>query len=113
MLDEIPITAHQSRGARAMLGWSREQLAERSRVSAATLADFEAEKRTPYNRTLADIRSALEAAGVEFISEDGDGGPGVRLRKGLANTAAAPASASKRPPRTREAPRKSSRLKRR
>ena len=112
MSDEIPITAHQSRGARAMLGWSREQLAERSRVSAATLADFEAEKRTPYNRTLADIRRALEAAGVEFISEDGEGGPGVRFRKAIASAAAPLASASKRP-LTREVPRKSTRPKRR
>jgi transcriptional regulator with XRE-family HTH domain len=94
-----------------MLGWTRGQLAERSKVSAATLADFEAEKRTPYNRTLADIRSALEAGGAEFLSEDDDGGPGVRLRKGFASGAAGPAS--KRPPRTREAPRKSSRSKRR
>jgi hypothetical protein len=30
--------------------------------------------------TLAAIRAALEAAGVEFIEENG-GGPGVRLRK--------------------------------
>ena len=82
-------------------------------MSAATLADFEAEKRTPYNRTLVDIRSALEAAGVEFLSENGGGGPGVRLRKGFASAAAAPARASKRPPRTREAPRKSTRPKRR
>lgn len=27
------------------------------------------------------IRRALEAAGVQFIDEDGDGGLGVRLRK--------------------------------
>lgn len=32
---------------------------------------------------LAPIRAALEAAGVEFIEENG-GGPGVRLRKGIA-----------------------------
>ncbi len=31
-----------------------------------------------YPRTLAAIRAALEAAGVEFIEENG-GGPGVRL----------------------------------
>jgi hypothetical protein len=29
---------------------------------------------------VAAVRSALEAAGVEFIAENG-GGPGVRLRK--------------------------------
>ncbi len=32
------------------------------------------------NETAAKIRLALEAAGVEFIDENG-GGPGVRLRK--------------------------------
>jgi transcriptional regulator with XRE-family HTH domain len=80
MSDEIPITPDQSRGARAMLGWTRDDLAERSRVSAATLADFEAGKRVPYNRTLADIRRALEEGGIEFIAENG-GGPGARLRK--------------------------------
>jgi hypothetical protein len=30
---------------------------------------------------IAAIRAALEAAGVEFIAENG-GGPGVRLKKG-------------------------------
>jgi transcriptional regulator with XRE-family HTH domain len=80
MSDKKTITPQQSRGARAMLGWSRELLAEKSKVSNAALADFEAEKRTPYDRTLADIRAALEKAGIEFIAENG-GGPGVRLRK--------------------------------
>ena len=74
------ITKEQSRGARAMLGLSRDDLARLSKVGVATLADFEAGKRTPYDRTLADIRAALEAAGIEFIAENG-GGPGVRLRK--------------------------------
>jgi transcriptional regulator with XRE-family HTH domain len=80
MSDEISITSQQSRGARAMLGWTRDELAQRSKVSAATLADFEAGKRVPYDRTLADIRRALEDGGIEFIPENG-GGPGARLRK--------------------------------
>jgi transcriptional regulator with XRE-family HTH domain len=82
-----------------MLGWSREDLAERSKVSAATLADFEAGKRTPYNRTLADIRRALEDGGIEFIPENG-GGPGARLK----NRPAANAGESKPAPRTKTAP---------
>jgi transcriptional regulator with XRE-family HTH domain len=76
-----------------MLGWTREQLSERSKVSPATLADFEAEKRTPYDRTLADIRRALEDGGIEFIPENG-GGPGARLRKPVA-APAKPTRASK------------------
>jgi len=33
-----------------------------------------------HGSTIASLRKALEAAGVEFIDENG-GGPGVRLRK--------------------------------
>lgn len=58
----------------------REELSKASQVAVATLADFETGKRAPHPRTLAAIRAALEAAGVEFITENG-GGPGVRLRK--------------------------------
>jgi transcriptional regulator with XRE-family HTH domain len=75
MSDEKMITPEQCRGARAMLGWSREQLAERSKVANATLADFEAGKRTPYNRTLADVQRALEEEGINFLPDNG-----LRLR---------------------------------
>jgi transcriptional regulator with XRE-family HTH domain len=70
-----------------MLGWSRDDLAEKAKVGVATLADFESGRRSPYPRTLADIRAAIESAGVEFIAENG-GGPGVRLakRKGKARS---------------------------
>jgi hypothetical protein len=54
--------------------------AEKAEVAVATLADFEVGRRQPHPRTLAAIRAALEAAGVEFIEQDG-GGPGVRLRR--------------------------------
>lgn len=49
-------------------------------MAKATLANFELGKRTPYERTLADIERALEAAGVIFVEENGEG-PGVRLKK--------------------------------
>lgn len=49
-----------------------------SKVAKATIANFEAGKRAPYERTLADLRESLEAAGVSFIPENG-GGAGVRL----------------------------------
>ncbi|WP_375460630.1 helix-turn-helix domain-containing protein [uncultured Enterovirga sp.] len=71
---------HQCRAGRACLGWSRDDLAKRSGVSVATLADYESGKRTPYGRTLADVQRALEEAGVEFIPENG-GGAGVRMRE--------------------------------
>jgi transcriptional regulator with XRE-family HTH domain len=86
MSDEISLRPDQCRAARAFLGWSREELAKRCKVSNATLADFEAGKRTPYDRTLADIRKALEDGGIQFIAENG-GGPGVRLRRSSAASA--------------------------
>lgn len=63
-----------------MLGLSQRDLAEQSKVAQRTIADFETGARAPHNSTLAALRSALEAAGVEFVPENG-GGPGVRLRK--------------------------------
>jgi transcriptional regulator with XRE-family HTH domain len=102
----------QVRMARAALKMNVRALAAAAVVSPNTITRIEAD--LPANAsTMAAIRRSLEAAGVEFLSEDGAGGPGVRFRKGFAGAAAAPASASKRPPRTREAPRKSTRPKRR
>jgi len=59
---------------------SREALAVASSVSARTIGDFESRARRPIPATLAAIQGALEAAGVEFIAENG-GGAGVRLRR--------------------------------
>ncbi len=67
----------QCRAARAMLEWSRDDLAVAAKVARRTVVDFERGARNPYDRTLADIKLALEAAGIEFT--DGDA-PGIRLR---------------------------------
>jgi transcriptional regulator with XRE-family HTH domain len=54
-------------------------LAGLASVSTNTITRFE--RGEPLKeRTIAAIRAALEAAGVEFIAENG-GGAGVRLRK--------------------------------
>ena len=76
----VTISAAQCRAARALLAWSQDRLSEASSVAKATIANFEVGKRMPYDRTLLDIRDALEAAGVQFIPENG-GGAGVRLAK--------------------------------
>lgn len=74
------MTPAQCRAARALVPMSQDALAGASGVAKRTLAAFEGGKATPYPRTLAAIRTALEAAGVAFIEENG-GGPGVRLRE--------------------------------
>jgi transcriptional regulator with XRE-family HTH domain len=73
-----------------MLGWSQDELAAQSTVAKPTIAGFEAGRRQPYARTLADIRRALEGAGITFIAEgeaSPSGGPGVRLGAGAAGAA--------------------------
>ena len=74
------ITPAQVRAARGLLSWSQEQLAAASGVPKRTIARHELAEGTPQRRTLTALRAALEAAGVEFIPQNG-GGPGVRLRK--------------------------------
>jgi transcriptional regulator with XRE-family HTH domain len=76
----MSITPAQCRGARGLLGWSQSDLSAASKTATKTIADFERAAREPYPRTLNDVRGALEAAGVEFIDENG-GGAGVRLQK--------------------------------
>jgi transcriptional regulator with XRE-family HTH domain len=77
-----PITIPQVKAARALLGWSQSDLAANSGISEPTIARLESADGEIGGRrgTAEKIRRALEAAGVEFIDENG-GGPGVRLRK--------------------------------
>lgn len=65
--------------ARAALKLGVREVAAAARVSPATITRIEADM--PANAsTLSAIRTALEAAGVIFVDENGQG-PGVRLRK--------------------------------
>ena len=61
------ISPAQCRMARAGCRITQQDLASEAKVSVATLADFEAGKRVPYERTLRDIREALETMGAEFL----------------------------------------------
>ncbi len=78
------ISSAQLRAARALLRWSALDLASASKVGVATIRRVEVvDGEIPAtSANEAALRSALEAAGVEFIDENG-GGPGVRLKKPL------------------------------
>lgn len=75
----MSISRSQCRSARALLDWTQSDLARASAIALRTILDFESGKRTPYKGTLLLLRQAFEAAGIEFIPEDG-GGEGVRFR---------------------------------
>ena len=78
------LTSDQIRAARALVRWRAEDLARESAVGVATIRRAELTEHETSMTAANDlaVRRALEAAGVEFIDENG-GGPGVRLRKPL------------------------------
>ena len=80
----MPITVVQCRMARAALGIGIRELATMAEVSPNTVSRFERGEAL-YGRTVEALQAALEAAGVIFIEENGEG-PGVRLRKAAINS---------------------------
>lgn len=69
--------------ARAALDWTTQQLAVAAGVGVNTVNRFEAGQDARVS-SVEKMRGALEAAGVEFIPENG-GGAGVRLKKIVTN----------------------------
>lgn len=77
------ITGVQIRAARAMLGWSAMELAERTGVARNTIQRLESFEDVPPSRTqsLLEIRQVLAEAGITFIDADDQHGAGVRMTK--------------------------------
>ncbi|MEP2757739.1 MAG: helix-turn-helix domain-containing protein [Hyphomicrobiales bacterium] len=77
------INAKQCRAARAWLGWSQDDLAEKAECARRTIAAFEQEKSVPFDRTLRDIQRTLEDAGITFLM---DGARGIGLQESYGNS---------------------------
>ena len=75
------MTGRQMRMARAAIRWTAEKLAKEAQVSWSTIQRMETSDDVPpaFAQNLDAVQQALEAAGIEFIEQNG-GGPGVRLR---------------------------------
>ena len=82
-MDQSVATGRQLAAARVLLGLSQPDVAAAASVSVPTLKRMEASDGAAVGMTnnVAAVMRALEAAGVEFVAENG-GGAGVRLRKG-------------------------------
>jgi hypothetical protein len=65
------VTSEQCRAARGLLGWSQQTL--RAGVGIVTVRQLEAGLSQPCRATLEVIHRGLEAAGVEFIDDNGGG----------------------------------------
>jgi DNA-binding XRE family transcriptional regulator len=76
----LKVSVRQVKAARALLGWSQDELAVRSAVSKPTIGRLEMADGMlgGYPATAEKIRSALEKAGIQFIHGKA---PGVRLRQ--------------------------------
>jgi hypothetical protein len=82
---KLSITSEQVRAARALLRWEQRHLAEASGVSLPSVKRLETRpgELAAQERTILQLRKALEKAGVEFIAANG-GGAGVRLKTRVA-----------------------------
>ncbi len=74
------VTIEQLRAARGLLGWSQSDLAARAGLSLPTVKRLEA----GFGPRVSDearrkLQQAIEAAGIQFIDENG-GGSGVRFQ---------------------------------
>lgn len=75
------IDAAQIRAARALIEWKQQELADKAGLSFATIQRMESLGTGRSSAANVDaVTKALEAAGVQFIAENG-GGAGVRLAK--------------------------------
>ena len=75
------VSSSQIKAARARLGWSAIELANRSGVGSASIKRYEVQDGVPVANTknLLAIRNALKGAGIEFTG-DPLVNPGVTLR---------------------------------
>lgn len=74
------ITPAQIRGARGMLDWSMVQLAAAAGLSVSTIKRVEMASTQPVsNEAQGMIQAALEAEGMRFLDDAGEG-VGIRLR---------------------------------
>lgn len=67
----MSITTAQIRGARGILNWSQQDLAQRTGISATSIGAIENGQTTPRASTLETIRHTLERNGIEFLGLDG------------------------------------------
>ena len=62
----MTIKPNQVKAARALLGWSQDDLAERAGLSKASIAKFEINEREPHQSSMDGILQAFELSGIVF-----------------------------------------------
>lgn len=62
------ITGRQIRAARALLGWSQRDLADKALLSETAVLRLETERVDTRASTIMKVRKSLEAEGIEFVA---------------------------------------------
>jgi predicted transcriptional regulator len=75
----VMVTARQIRAARALLGWSQQNLADEAIVALNAVTRLERGEVDPRMSTMFAVEKAIRKAGIEFISADDRRGEGVRM----------------------------------
>ena len=65
------VTIEQCRGARGILGWTQQDLADASGLSKTAINNFEKQHSDIKAESLRAIRLAFESANIEFIGSEG------------------------------------------
>lgn len=80
-MEPIRLTPRLCRAARSLLGWQQQHLVDASGVAKSTVGAFEIKEESAKLANLNNqaLVRAFEAAGLQFIPENG-GGAGVRWR---------------------------------
>jgi predicted transcriptional regulator len=75
----ISISGKHIRAARALLGWTQEELSRKAKVGLGTVKRMEGYEGAVEARTdtVRKVTGVMERAGVDFLD---DGQPGVRMR---------------------------------
>lgn len=68
-----------TRGAGTLLGWSQQDLADKSLLSETAILKLETQRADTRTSTVIKVRKALEDAGIDFITR-ADGALGVVLK---------------------------------
>jgi transcriptional regulator with XRE-family HTH domain len=73
------ITPRQCQAARALLGWTQAELAEKAELTLDTVSRFEQSKSDTRGQAMIAMEAAIRHAGIKLLSPEGGEGEGLRF----------------------------------
>jgi transcriptional regulator with XRE-family HTH domain len=73
------ITPRQCKAARALLGWTQAELAEKAKLTLDTVSRFEQGKSDTRGQAMIKMEAAVRQAGIKLLASEGGEGEGLRF----------------------------------